>query len=46
MASCTAFGFNGALVSDAPEPATWALMLLGFGAMGAALRSRRQRWTA
>ena len=25
-----------------PEPATWALMLLGFGAAGAALRSRRR----
>jgi hypothetical protein len=25
-----------------PEPATWALMLMGFGAAGAALRSRRR----
>jgi hypothetical protein len=25
----------------APEPATWALMLPGFGATGAALRRRR-----
>lgn len=25
-----------------PEPATWALTLMGFGAMGAALRRRRQ----
>jgi len=25
----------------APEPATWALMLLGFGAMGVSLRARR-----
>ena len=25
-----------------PEPATWATMLLGFGAMGAALRRRRE----
>ena len=26
-----------------PEPGTWALMLLGFGAAGVALRSRRKR---
>ena len=25
-----------------PEPTTWALMLLGFGGVGAALRSRRR----
>ncbi len=25
-----------------PEPATWAMMLVGFGALGAALRSRRK----
>lgn len=25
-----------------PEPATWAMMLLGFGAIGAALRTRRR----
>lgn len=28
-------------VSAAPEPGTWALMLLGFGAAGAMLRQRR-----
>lgn len=26
-----------------PEPATWALMILGFGGIGTALRSRRQK---
>jgi hypothetical protein len=29
-----------------PEPATWAMMMLGFGAMGAALRSRRKATVA
>ncbi|MBA2466428.1 MAG: PEPxxWA-CTERM sorting domain-containing protein, partial [Sphingomonas sp.] len=25
-----------------PEPATWAMMLIGFGATGAAMRRRRK----
>ncbi len=29
-----------------PEPSTWALMLIGFGAMGAMLRSTRRRQAA
>jgi hypothetical protein len=29
--------------SGAPEPATWAMMLLGFGGLGAAMRSRRRQ---
>lgn len=29
-----------------PEPATWAMMLLGFGGMGAVLRSQRRRRAA
>jgi hypothetical protein len=29
--------------SAAPEPTTWALMLTGFGGLGAALRTRRRR---
>ncbi len=29
------------LAAAVPEPATWALMILGFGAVGAALRRRR-----
>jgi hypothetical protein len=28
--------------SGVPEPAAWAMMLIGFGAMGAAMRSRRK----
>ena len=30
-------------VGDVPEPATWAMMLLGFGAAGVALRRSRRR---
>jgi len=29
-----------------PEPATWALMLMGFGAIGATLRAPRKRAVA
>ena len=29
-------------VTAVPEPATWAMMLVGFGGLGAALRSRRK----
>jgi uncharacterized protein YfaP (DUF2135 family) len=36
---------NGAFAVTVPEPATWALMLLGFGGMGMAMR-RRRRTTA
>ncbi len=32
-------------VGDAPEPATWAMMLVGFSAIGGAFRSRRSRIT-
>ena len=30
------------LAAAVPEPATWALMLLGFGFVGGAMRSRRK----
>jgi choice-of-anchor C domain-containing protein len=30
-------------ISAVPEPATWAVMLIGFGGLGAAMRSRRSR---
>nr|WP_254602713.1 esterase-like activity of phytase family protein [Sphingomonas bacterium] len=40
------FGFTDADVAQAagvPEPATWGTMILGFGAIGAALRRRARR---
>ena len=33
------------LVAAVPEPASWALMIMGFGAMGSMLRSSRRRAT-
>jgi PEP-CTERM motif len=38
---CTGSETFQVLGSAAPEPAAWALMLLGFGGVGAGLRSRR-----
>ena len=34
---------NVSLTGGVPEPAAWALMLVGFGGLGAALRHRRRR---
>jgi PEP-CTERM motif len=34
-------GFGSALAGTVPEPASWAMMILGFGMTGSALRSRR-----
>jgi hypothetical protein len=36
-------GLGGVEFFPAPEPATWSLMLLGFGGLGALLRTRRRR---
>lgn len=39
------FAPDNANIAVIPEPASWALMIVGFGLAGAALR-RRQRWAA
>jgi hypothetical protein len=41
--SFTANGGGNFSADFVPEPATWGLMILGFGGMGAVLRSRRRR---
>ena len=35
--------FNLTSLTQVPEPATWAMMMVGFGAMGVAMRSRRKQ---
>jgi hypothetical protein len=37
---------SGEIVAAAPEPGTWAMMLIGFGAVGFAMRRRRQSGAA
>jgi Ice-binding-like/PEP-CTERM motif len=39
-------GFSGGGTARTPEPATWALLLVGFGAVGGALRARQARAAA
>ncbi len=34
------------IAAGVPEPATWALMILGFGAVGATIRSQRRVFAA
>lgn len=41
--SVTAFARIGAGAPAVPEPATWAMMLVGFGGMGAAMRRNRRK---
>jgi hypothetical protein len=40
-----AFEIDNITIGAVPEPGTWALMLLGFGFVGASLRSRKNRDT-
>lgn len=40
--SRNAFEIDDISVNGVPEPATWAMMLLGFGAVGVAVRRRRK----
>jgi len=37
------FGADGQLVREVPEPSTWLMMLLGFGAIGGLVRRRHRR---
>jgi hypothetical protein len=36
------YSLSAGATANAPEPAAWAMMLLGFGGVGAALRARRR----
>ncbi|MFI4950996.1 MAG: PEPxxWA-CTERM sorting domain-containing protein, partial [Caulobacterales bacterium] len=36
------YGVGAAATGGVPEPASWALMVLGFGGLGAAMRARRR----
>jgi opacity protein-like surface antigen len=43
MATGTLTATVSAITGGVPEPATWAMMILGLGGVGVTLRSRRQR---
>ena len=49
----SSYGFGGLSISESepptsaiPEPASWAMLIAGFGLTGAAMRRRRQRYRA
>jgi hypothetical protein len=47
QSSANSFEFdNIAAAAAVPEPASWAIMLVGFGGLGAAMRSRRKQAVA
>ena len=46
IVSSTTAAFTAGQTGAVPEPATWAMMLIGFGAMGVSLRRQRQKQSA
>ena len=42
QSSGNSFEFDNIAAAGVPEPASWAVMLVGFGGLGAAMRSRRK----
>jgi hypothetical protein len=43
VAASLSLDLTGATISAAPEPASWALLLLGVGGIGAAMRMSRRK---
>jgi hypothetical protein len=43
--SGNSFEFDN-IAASVPEPSTWAMMLVGFGGLGAAMRSSRRKQVA
>ncbi len=43
LAGPVSYEFRADRIGDVPEPASWALLITGFGLVGAAQRRRRQR---
>ncbi len=43
LTSSAPFSIDNIVLESVPEPSAWAMMLMGFGALGSALRGRRPR---